>query len=131
MTFEYNEDDLRHTMWLWLRYTAIAMGETKVIRSKDNDLSKDPLGAVLTSYLYAAGGGPVTIYELTKQSKMGSYRTIHRRVDELVERGFVEKQEDGVVITPAGTSVGRDYALKMLSLSDKVQLRKKENEAVL
>jgi predicted transcriptional regulator len=131
MTFEYNEDDLRHAMFLWLRYTAIAMGETQVITSKDNELTKDPLGAVLTSYIYAAGGGPISIYELAKKNKMGSYRTIHRRVDELVERGFVEKQLDGVVITPSGTSIGRDFALKMLSLSDKVQLRKKKNEVVL
>jgi hypothetical protein len=131
MTLKYNEDDLRHTMFLWLRYTAVAMGETKDIESKDNELSKDPLGAVLTSYIYATGGGPISIYELAKQNKMGSYRTIHRRVDELVERGFVEKIEDGVVITPAGSSVGRNYALKMLSLSDKVQERKKDKEALV
>ena len=131
MTFEYNEDDLRHTMFLWLRYTAIAMGETKEIESKDNELSKDPLGAVLTSYIYATGGGPISIYELAKKNKMGSYRTIHRRVDELVDRGFVEKLEDGVVITPMGASIGRNFALKMLSLSDKVNERKKDKEALV
>jgi len=131
MTLNYNEDDLRHTMFLWLRYTAIAMGETKDVSSNDNELTKDPLGAVLTSYIYAIGGGPVSIYELAKQNKMGSYRTIHRRVDELVERGFVEKLEDGVVITPAGSLVGHNYALKMLSLSDKVQERKKDKEALV
>jgi hypothetical protein len=131
MTFEYNEDDLRHTMSLWLRYTAIAMGETKDNSNKDNELTKDPLGAVLTSYIYAIGGGPISVYELTKKNKMGSYRTIHRRVDELVDRGFIEKQKEGLVITAAGISIGRDYAMKMLSLSDKVQLRKKKSEAVL
>lgn len=129
MTFKYDEEDLRHTMVLWLKYTAIAMGETSDVSGNDNELTKDPLGAVLTSYLYAVGGGPVSIYELAKQNKMGSYRTIHRRVDELVERGFVTKHNDGVSITPNGVSVGRDYALKMLSLSDKVQLRKEKKEA--
>jgi hypothetical protein len=131
MNQNYNEDDLRHTMFLWLRYTAIAMGETKDVSSNDNELSKDPLGAVLMSHLYAIGGGPVSIYTLAKQNKMGSYRTIYRRVEELVDRGFVEKHEEGVLITPAGSSIGRTYALKMLSLSDKVKERKKDKEALV
>jgi hypothetical protein len=124
MTDEYNEDDLRHTMKLWLKYTAVAMGETKATKSKNNELSKDPIGAVLTSYIYSCGGGPLSIYELAKQNKLGSYRTIHRRVDELVKRGFVVKEDDGVSITPEGAAIGRGFALQMLGLQDKIDQRK-------
>ena len=124
MTDEYNEDDLRHTMKLWLKYTAVAMGETKANKSKNNELSKDPIGAVLTSYIYSCGGGPISIYELAKQNKLGSYRTIHRRIDELVKRGFVLKLDEGVSITPEGAAVGRGFALQMLGLRRMVDQRK-------
>lgn len=126
MTEQYDEEDLMHTMHLWLKYTAIAMGETAASQGKNNGLVHDPVSSVLNGYIYACGGGPISIYALAKHNKLGSYRTVRRRVDNLVERGLVQKVEDGVMNTPQGAALGRDYARKILTFSEKVQKRKQK-----
>jgi len=120
-------ETLRSGMRLWLKHTAKAMGESEEIKTENNEPSKDPLGAVITAFLFSVGGGPISVYALSKANKMGSYKTLLRRINDLQDRGFVTKSQTGVSITEAGTKVAVDYMIKMLNLhQETIEERKRE-----
>jgi len=119
---DFDIDTLRATTYLWLVYTAKAMGQTKDKQTTGNEFSKDfdPAASLTISYMFCMGT-PMTIYELAKGNRMGSYRTIRRRLQHL-ERDKVVYQDDQErwLLTDYGTKLCADYAKVMYTLGDRV-----------
>lgn len=113
-------EELRATMFQFLVYTAKSLGQTKDNPSELNELELDPASLLLMAYLFCFGT-PKTIYELAKGNRIGSYRTVRRRLQQMEADGIAEQTaDDRWQLSETGTEYVAGYAKVLLTMPQRV-----------
>ena len=113
-------EELRATVFQFLVYTAKSLGQTKDNPSESNELELDPASLLLMAYLFCLGT-PMTIYELAKGNRVGSYRTVRRRLQQMEADGIAEQTaDDRWQLSETGEEYVAGYAKVLFTMPQRV-----------
>ena len=105
-------DVMKHASGLWLQYTAEALDNGGAFT---DTLRAEPAHSVIMGYLFWVDK-PTSIYELAFIDRLGSYKTIRRRLLTMEERGLVEVNGDGWSLLDKGERRICDYLTNILTM---------------
>lgn len=105
-------DVMKHASGLWLQYTAEALDKRGVLT---DTLTAEPAHSVIMGYLFWVDK-PTSIYELALIDRLGSYRTIRRRLLTMEKPGLVERNGDGWMLCDKGERRICDYLTNILTM---------------
>ena len=109
---QFTRDRMKLASGLWLQYTAEALDNGG---AWTQTLTSEPAHSVIMGYLFWVDK-PTSAYELAFIDRLGSYKTIRRRLLIMKERGLVERNRDGWILCDKGERRICDYLTNILTM---------------